>query len=182
MKTRERHKPAGTSAITCAIRYPGTSCSSSDPSTLSLSLEADMMVVEPSKCSRKQIQQVRWSKSKLQNFFPYLVFCKRHDITWFSLFSGRTVTTDHEVNVQVSQPDSMGGCFVYSCNMPAAVERLGKIRVRSLKFVACLTGHPHGIYIWVCLWYLIALAFSPTLEKWLGRRLSIPLHPGLDFF
>jgi len=61
------------------------------------------------------------------------------------------LTTDHKVNVQVSQPDFMGGCFVYSCNMPAAVERL-----RSLKFVTCLTGHTHGIYIWTCFWILIS--------------------------
>jgi len=35
--------------------------------------------------------------------------------------------------VEVSQPDSGGGSFVCSCKVPAAVERLKKIRVRSLK-------------------------------------------------
>jgi hypothetical protein len=47
--------------------------------------------------------------------------------------------------------DFVGGCFVYSCNMPAAVERLGKIRVRSLNFVACLTGHTWNLYLDVSL-------------------------------
>ena len=77
-------------------------------------------------------------------------------------------------NVEVLRPDSVGGCFVYSCKVPAAVERLRKIRVRSLKFVAC---RAHGIYIWTCLWYLIALAFPSTSEQRLGRRLHKSRQP-----
>jgi len=61
-------------------------------------------------------------------------------------------------NAEVLWPDSVGGSFVYSCKVPAAVERLKKIRVRSLKI--CRVSR-----VWLRMWnlYLVCICHFSSL-------------------
>jgi len=67
--------------------------------------------------------------------------------------------------VAVSWPGSMGGCFVYSCKVPAGVERLKKIRVRSKRWQGFLFLYtdPPGVGGW-----------SPTIVLLAGLSVTYP--------